>query len=115
MDAKIIRKEPLTLPKVLKIVQDVGKKEERVDIQNKVIDFAKKSIKLKESEADKLLDELRALEVPGITDENWVQVVNVLPSDLAELKAVLSGSKATISPDNFKRIQDVVSKYKEAK
>jgi DNA-directed RNA polymerase subunit F len=38
-----------------------------------------------------------------------------MPADLGELKAVLSSSKATISPDNFKKIQDIVIKYKDAK
>jgi DNA-directed RNA polymerase subunit F len=32
---------------------------------------------------------------------------------LSELKAVLASSKATISPDNFKKIQDVIIKYKD--
>ncbi|MEM4248578.1 MAG: hypothetical protein QXH80_04870 [Candidatus Nanoarchaeia archaeon] len=115
MDAKIVNKEALTLPKVAKIIQSIGKKEERIEIQNKVIDFAKKAAKLKDADTEKLLEELRALNVPGLADEYLVQVVNIMPADLSELKAVLSSSKATISPDSFKKIQEVIVKYKDAK
>jgi DNA-directed RNA polymerase subunit F len=115
MDAKIVNKEALTLPKVTKIVQGIGKKEERIEIQNKVLDFAKKAAKLKDSDTEKLLEEIKALEVLGLADEYLVQIVNIMPADLGELKAVLSSSKATISPDNFKKIQDIVIKYKDAK
>jgi DNA-directed RNA polymerase subunit F len=113
MDAKIVKKEPLSLPKVMKIVQGIGKKEDRAEFQNRVLDFAKKAAKLKESDTEKLLDELKELEILGLADEYLVQVVNIMPADLSELKAVLASSKATISPDNFKKIQDVIIKYKD--
>jgi len=111
MDIKIIKKEPLTLVKINKILSGLGKKSELPPIQQKVINFTKKFSKISESNAEKLFEELKNLGVPMLTDEHIVQIINIMPKDLAELKSVFAGSKTTVSPENFKKILDVVLKY----
>jgi len=111
MDAKITNKEAVTFPKLAKVIQGIGKKEERSEIQNKILDIAKKNTKVKEDAAETLISELKALEIPGFSDDAIVQLANILPADLSELKAVLAGTKATISPENFQKIHDIIQKY----
>jgi len=111
MDAKIVSKKPVTFPKLAKIIQGMGKKEERTDVQNKILDIAKANTKLKEDAAEKLVSELVALEISGLSEDSIVQLSNILPQDLSELKAVLSGTKATISPDNFIKIHEIIKSY----
>jgi len=111
MDAKIMNKEPVTFPKLAKTIQGIGKKEERSEIQNKILDIAKKNTKIKEDAAEALVSELKTLEIPGFSDDTIVQLANILPADLSELKAVLAGTKATISPENFQKIHDIVQKH----
>lgn len=113
MDLKIIKKEPLTLPQLNKTISGLGKKAERTDIQNKVLDFTKKFGKLSEANSRKLAAELQGLDIPTLTQEHITQIINVLPSDLAELKVVFAGTKTTMTPENFKRIHDVIIKYKK--
>ena len=114
MDAKIINKEPVTFPKLAKIIQGIGKKEDRTEVQNKILDTAKKNTKIKEDVAEALVSELCSLEIPGFTKDSIVQLANTLPSDLSELKAILSGTKATISPENFQKIHDIIQKHAKA-
>ncbi|MFH0869299.1 MAG: hypothetical protein V1839_03665 [archaeon] len=111
MDAKIINREPVTFPKLAKIIQGIGKKEERSEIQNKIFNIAKANAKLKEDDAEKLILELKALEISGFSDDSIVQLTNILPQDLSELKAVLAGSKASISPDNFLKIHEIIKSH----
>lgn len=114
MDAKILNKEAVTFPKLVKVIQGIGKKDERSELQNKILNIAKTNAKLKEDAAESLVTELKSLEIPGFTDDAIVQITNILPSDLSELKAVLSGTKATISPDNFQKIHDIIQKHNKA-
>ena len=111
MDIKIIKKEPLTYVALNKIISGLGKKSELPTIQQKVQTFVKKFSKIKEADATKLAEELRALEIPMFTEEHIAQIINIMPQDLAELKSIFAGSKTTISPENFKKILDVVLKY----
>lgn len=114
MDAKIVNKEPVTFPKLAKVIQGMGKKEERSEIQNKIFEIAKANAKLKEDAAEALISELKALEIPGFSNDTIVQLANILPQDLSELKAVLAGTKATISPDNFQKIHDIIKSHTKA-
>lgn len=111
MDIKIVKKEPLTLVEVNKTVSSLGKKAELPAIQQKVQTFAKKFSKITGANAAKLAGELKGLEIPMFTEEHIAQIVNIMPQDLAELKSIFAGSKTTISPENFKKIHDIVMKY----
>ena len=114
MDTKIVNKEAVTFPKLAKIIQGIGKKEDRSEIQNKILDIAKKNTKIKDDAAEALITELKSLEIPGFNDDIIVQLANILPADLTELKAALAGTKATISPENFQKIHDIIQKHNKA-
>lgn len=114
MDTKILDKEAVTFPKLAKIIQGIGKKEERSEIQNKILDIAKKNTKIKDDDAEALIAELKSLEIPGFNADIIVQLANILPADLTELKAALAGTKATISPENFQKIHDIIQKRNKA-
>jgi DNA-directed RNA polymerase subunit F len=115
VENKIDKKETLSFPELAKIIQGTGKKEDRAEIQNKVLEFAKKSSKLSEKDAEKLIEELKGLNIPMITEELVVQIANFLPSDLSELKTTFAGAKVNISPENFKRIHELIKGYKKEK
>ena len=111
MEANIIKKEAITLAEVAKIVQSLGTKTDRAEIQNKILDFSKDTAKLKIDKAEKLILELEAINVPLMTKEHVVQIVDILPKDMGELKSIFAGSKLTVSPENLKQMQDIISKY----
>ncbi len=113
VENKITEKQTLSFPELAKTIQGLGKKDERVEIQNKVLDFAKKASKTNEKDAQKLTEEIKALEIPMLTEDLIVQVANFMPTDLAELKTVFIGAKTNISPENFKRIHELVEKYRK--
>ncbi len=113
MELKVITREPLSLPQVVKIVKGIGNKEERAEVQNKILDFAKDHVKMKEDEAEKLREELRALDIATLSAEHITQIIDILPQDLAELKSVFAGSKTNLSPEQFQRIHEICQKIKK--
>ena len=112
-DLKMLTKEPLTIPNVEKILK-ARKKEDRNEVQSKVLDYSKKVSKLSEADSNKLVGDLEGLQIPGLTKEEIVSITNISPVTLTELRAVLSG-KANLSSENFKRIQEVLVKYAKEK
>ena len=112
-DVKIISKEPIAIPQIEKILKS-RKKEERAEIQTKVLAYSKKTGKLTEAESIKLIGELEGLGIPGLTKEEIVAIADIVPVTLTELRAVLSG-KANLSSENFKRIQEVLVKHVKEK
>ena len=113
MELKIISKEPLSLPQVAKMVKGIGNKEERAEVQNKILDFANGHAKMKEAEAEKLRAELGALDIATLSAEHITQIIDILPQDLAELKSVFAGSKTNLSPEQFQKIMEICGKFRK--
>lgn len=112
MDIEVIEKKPLTLIEVEKTISRLGKKSELPSIQQKIHTFAKRFSKIKEADAQKLADELRALQIPMFSEEYIAAVIDIMPRDLAELKSIFAGAKITFSSESFKKILDIILKYK---
>ena len=109
MSEEILSKEPIAISMLGSFLKDV-KKEERVEIQEKILTYSKSTAKLSEADCKKLIAELKGLNVPGFTSDLAVALANVLPITLTEIRAVLAG-KSSINPENFKRIQEILVKY----
>ena len=112
-DVKVITKEPIPITHIEKLLKG-KKKEERAEVQNKLLDYAKKVSKMTEAEANKLIEELEGMAIPGLTKEEIVSLANIAPATLSELRAMLSG-KANLSPENFKKILEVLQKHTKEK
>lgn len=111
--AQIISKEPVAIPQLGKFLKEQNK-EERAEIQNKILDYSKRASKLSEADCNKLIEELKALNIPGFTDDLAVSLANILPVTLTEIRALMAG-KSNISPENFKKMQEVIVKYSKEK
>jgi DNA-directed RNA polymerase subunit F len=112
-DVKVFSKEPLAIAQLEKMLKG-KKKEERSEIQNKMLDYAKKTAKLSEAETTKMVEDISGLEIPGLTREEIISIVNIAPETMTELRSVLAG-KANLSSENFKRILAVLEKYSKEK
>ncbi len=114
MDTKILSKEPISMPEVADHAAKIGKVADLLDMQNKMRLHAKELSRLGKDDAEKLVTELKALDIIRLSKEQLVQIVSLLPRDVSELRAVLSGEKTTIKPDDLQRIVDVVKKFVKA-
>ena len=109
MSEEILSKEPIAIPLLAGFLKDI-KKENRAEVQEKLLEYAKRNSKLSEADCKKLVAELKEMGIPGFTPDLAVAFANVLPVTMTETKSVLSG-KSNINPENFKKIQEVLNKY----
>ena len=114
MDEKIIEKQPVSLNKLAKKLSKI-KKKEIIPIQQKVFDFAKKFTKMTDSNAEKLEKELKALDITRLAEDHITDITNFAPQDLAELKTLFVKTNTTLPPEDFKRILDLIDKYRSKK
>lgn len=112
-ELKILKSEPFTMASLAEEMKPKSKKETITPIQQKVLDHSVKFSKLNKSRELKLFEELKALEVPRITEEHIATIVNLMPKSINELRTVFAGSKTTVAPENLEKIQQTVSKYEK--
>ncbi len=112
MVRKIISRIPISLPEVEKLMKQ--NEENLTTLQQRVLNYARKYSKLPADKAEKLIQEL--MEKFELTREEAVQIVDICPTHIEELRAVLSGYKRLVSfllfsEEKLQAIVDLVKKY----
>jgi len=112
MVRRVISRTPLSLPEVERILtsSDV----ELSSLQQRVLDYVRKHSKLPADKAEELIKEL--MEKFELTREEAVQIVDICPTYVEELRAILSGYKRLVpfllfSEEKLQAIIELVKKY----
>ena len=108
---KITKKEMIALPDVKEILE--AKKVDEMDqIQRWTYDYVNKFSKITRKQAQKLVTEL--VTECGLTEEEAVEVVNILPSSLEEIRAFTFGWKKLILTSTSESILQKIAAVHEA-
>ncbi len=112
MVRKIISQTPLSLPEVKEILEE---REAKLDsIQLRVLEYTRKFSKVSADKAREMINEL--MDKFNLTREEAVQIVNICPTTIEELRSVLSGYKRLVSfllfsEEKLNEIVEVMKKY----
>ncbi|MEN2975275.1 MAG: RNA polymerase Rpb4 family protein [Candidatus Caldarchaeales archaeon] len=112
MSKKVISQKPLSLPEVKEILEQ---REGSLDsLQLRVLEYTRKYSKLSSKDAEELIEEL--VTRFELTREEAVQIADICPTHVEELRSILSGYKRLVSfllfsEDKLKAIIDTVKKF----
>ncbi len=106
----VLEKEPVSIPEVHTILKN-RKDDERNYEQKLVWEHVSKYKKINARDARKLVEELRALDLRRLKEEYIIQIVDIAPKNLKELKSIFSDSKSNFHDDELKQVLEAVSKY----
>ena len=103
---EIVKKQMITLPEVKEILskQDT---ESMDQIQRWTYDYVSKFTKIEPKVAKKMKQEL--INQCGLTEEEAVEIVNVLPKSLPELRSFTFGWKKLILSETLEKILKVIN------
>lgn len=109
MPRRILKIQPITIPEVKAILESLG--EENLDqFQRRSLDYAAKMSHLDSESAKKLLEELKA--EGTLNEEEAVQVINVMPKSIEELRIFLAGGRKIVETSRLEKILDILDKYR---
>ena len=102
---EVVKKQMITLPEVREILskQDV---ESMDQIQRWTYDYVSKFAKIEPKVAKKMKQEL--ISQCGLTEEEAVEIVNVLPKSLPELRSFTFGWKKLILSETLGKVLKVI-------
>ncbi len=108
---EIIEEKPITMAEVK---AKLSKKKEEDNFRvNKTKEYLDRFVKISEKQAQELINKIKALNIPRLKDEMITKVVDLLPEDEDDLKLIFQAYAVTISPQNIKKIVEVVKEFKE--
>ena len=102
---EIIKKEIVTLPHVKEILESV-KPDDMDQIQRWTADYVKKFSKVESQKAQRMTRQL--IEQCDLTEEEAVEIVNIMPTSLEELRAFTFGWKKLILTDTLGKILTIL-------
>jgi len=102
----VIDRKEITIPEAHKILMD--KTDELDPLQRRVLEYTIKFSKLESDAARELTEELVSL---GLERGVAVQIVNVMPETIAEIRAFL-GRQRIIAEEDLKKILSIIDKYR---
>lgn len=102
---EIKKKQPITITEVKEIMEK-GDPESMDQIQRWTFDYASKFAKIDAKAAKKIKQQL--VKECGITEEEAVEVVNILPTTEAELRAFTFGWKKLILAETLEKMLKII-------
>jgi DNA-directed RNA polymerase subunit F len=102
---EIIKKEVVTLPQVKEILESV-KLDDMDQIQKWTADYASKFAKVESKKVQKITRQL--VEQCDLTEEEAVEIVNIMPTSFEELRAFTFGWKKLILTETLGKILDIL-------
>ncbi|MBU5558061.1 MAG: RNA polymerase Rpb4 family protein [Candidatus Aenigmatarchaeota archaeon] len=106
---KVNEIKPITMAEAKDILAKRAKIKELGYEQKLAMEHLKKFTKLKPDEAKKFLAELSA--IVRMSDETAVQIANLLPKTVDELRLIFAREKFSLKEDEINRILELVKKY----
>jgi DNA-directed RNA polymerase subunit F len=98
----ILEQRPITMSEVKALAKNLDEK-------TPLHEYLKKFVKLSAADANKMLDELRALNSMKLREEHFVKIVDFLPQDNEELSKVVP--EASLTEEEMQAILAISKKY----
>ena len=102
---EVVKKQMISLPEVKEILSK-GDPESLDQIQRWTFDYVSKFAKIEPKAAKKMKQDLTSQ--CGLTEEEAVEIVNILPRSLPELRSFTFGWKKLILSETLERILKII-------
>jgi len=109
MVRKIIKERKITMGEVLDVLNE---EDELGQFQLRVLDYVKKMTKINGKKSEELVKKL--LELGDITEEEAVQIVNIMPKSKEELKTIFYHRKTIIMEEFLNKILEILDAFRKS-
>jgi DNA-directed RNA polymerase subunit F len=107
----IIKKEVITLPQVKKVLEAI-KADEMDQIQRWTYDYVRKFAKTDSESAEKMVK--RLMEECELKPEEAIEIVNIMPTSIEELRAFTYGWKKLILTETLEKMLNILKPTNES-
>lgn len=110
-DYEIISSEEIGNSQVLDTIENKAKTEELTYREEKTLEYLKKINKISRENLEKAKKELIELEIPRLESNHIIKILDIMPKNGTELRAIVSNSGVVLVDESAKKILGVLSKY----
>ena len=113
-DVKILSEKPIGMVELKNELESIKKRDKELNFRaTKTEEYLQQFTMVKNSEG--LVKKLEDLKIPRLKDAHITKIVDILPTTLEDLKAVLQGYSLTVNNENLNKIVETVNGFIAAK
>ncbi len=110
---EIIREEPITMAEVKKSLADIKKRDNELNFRaNKSEEYFNDFVTLGVDKVKDLKKKLNALKISRLKEDQIVKIIDLLPEQVDDLKAILAGYTLTLSKKDMESVVAVLKEFK---
>lgn len=106
---EILGEKPLTMVQMKEELAKARKRDGELNFRaNKTEEYLNHLTKLNPKKAEELIEQINKLNIPRLKETHTAKIVDLMPSNIEQLKAVLQGYVLSVSEDNLKKILNMI-------
>ena len=113
-DAQIISENPMDMHQLKKELERIKKRDNELNFRAARTEEYLNQIAVHKN-ADELFDKLTHLSIPRLKEQHIHKIIDITPTTVNDLKAVLQGYTLTVNNESMKKIVDTISEFLEKK
>ena len=112
MGMEIIEEKPISMAMLREELKEIKKRDTELSFRaQKTEEYLENFHILKEKEAEELFNKINKIGVPRLKEMHIHKIIDILPKNMNELKAVILQFSITITNENLNKILEAVSDY----
>ena len=105
---EIIEEVPITMNELAEEITKIKNRDKELNFRaGKTEDYIQQ-IGMDSKKSKQLYEKITKLTIPRLKDVHIIKIVDLMPKDVDDVKAILSGYTLTVSQDNMKKIASTV-------
>lgn len=113
-DVQIISETPMSIYQLKKELERIKKRDNELNFRaNKTEEYLSQVATLKN--ADELFEKIMKLNIPRLKEQHVHKIIDIAPTAMNELKAILQAYPITINNESMKKIIDTINEFLEKK
>lgn len=114
MNPTVVSEIPISMSELKEGIAKIKKRDSEPGFRvKKTEEYLQSFDILGQKEAQELFDKLMGLNVPRLKDSHVNKLIDLLPTDVNDLKLILQGYTISVSNENLKKVVDVIKEYAE--
>ena len=113
-DVQIISETSMSIYQLKKELERIKKRDNELNFRaNKTEEYLSQVATLKN--ADELFEKIMKLNIPRLKEQHVHKIIDIAPTTVNELKAILQAYPITINNESMKKIVDTINEFLEKK
>lgn len=107
---KVVSERSISIPELKRVLEELESERDLDTVESTTLEYARKFAKVDPERVEEIVGELRELD---LADEAIIQLINVMPSSIDEIRVILMHSPRVFTTGEIKRIKEILDRYRE--